>query len=498
MRSSAREDVVSARKAHLAQIVRNICQKRWLILGPTILAFVVAAVWVNVIEPRYSAEARLIQIDKKTLTTGRDKIEPDAETALDTGAGQSQFDFLTSRELARRVVKQLSLDGNDEFNRPATAGRFERAMRFFGINSTQPAPDERILQSFSERLTVQSQRNAGGLTVAFSSRDPDMAARAANAIADVYIEMQQEAKRENARAEERALSTTVDELQSRVAAADARIEEFRVKSGLLLGSDNATLSIQQVREINTQLSLSQAARAEAEAKAAAARDMLLRNKLDEIPGAESNEFLRWIAEKRATLKAQLTLESRTRLPKHPRIKQLSAELADYEAQWRAVAEKAALMLENDARIAQTRAQNLARVLDEQKHIAGAATAEEAHLHELERTSQLLKGQLEVETTKYRDAAARQGREVTHVIARAVAPQAPSFPKKLPITVLATIAVLVSSLGIVIASDVLARAPSGGEAPHPVSDDFGLSELAALLRQVEETRVNRSFRSGGRS
>jgi len=54
-------------------------------------------------------------------------------------------------------------------------------------------------------------------------------------VADVYIELQREAKRENARAAAKTLAPLVAELSQRVSLADDAAEAFRIKSGLLVG-----------------------------------------------------------------------------------------------------------------------------------------------------------------------------------------------------------------------------------------------------------------------
>ena len=54
-------------------------------------------------------------------------------------------------------------------------------------------------------------------------------------VADVYIELQREAKRENARAAAKTLAPLVAERSQRVSLADDAAEAFRVKSGLLVG-----------------------------------------------------------------------------------------------------------------------------------------------------------------------------------------------------------------------------------------------------------------------
>ena len=192
------------------------------------------------------------------------------------------------------------------------------------------------------------------------------------------------------------------------------------------------------------------------------RDMIRHNRVSEIPDVANNDFVRRIAEQRVTLRAQLALESRTLLPMHPRIKELNAQLADLDVQFRALADKTVRSLENDARIAAVRVTNLEVALDTQKKAVGTANVDEVRLHELERIAQAYKDQLDSTTTKYQEAVARENSASTpadaRIITRAVPPQVPSYPKKVPILVFATVATLVMAVGLVISMELL-----GGQA-----------------------------------
>jgi uncharacterized protein involved in exopolysaccharide biosynthesis len=445
----------------LLRLGRVLLRKRWWVLGPTLVAFVGALVFVNVVKPRYTSDAKLLLENQDSFFTRVDKGERAAATEPDAEGVQSQIQLLTSRDLARRVIKQLGLQGNPEFDPLANGmGAFSRVMVLLGVarDPTRMSPEDRMLEKFAEKLSVLSPTKTRVISIEFTSRDPDLAARGANAVAEAYIEMQQEAKREIARSAAQSLATLISDLHARVAEAEVKVEDYRAKTGLLVGSNNATIPTQQLGDINSQLSAARGAQADAQAKANLLREMLRQNRVGEIPDVANNEVMRKIFEQRVALRAQLALESRTLLPQHPRIKELNAQLADLDMQWRAAAERTARTLENDARIASARVENLTRALDDQKRVAGAAGAEEVKLRDLERAARLLKEQLEAETAKYQEALARERVKATpadaRIIQRALAPQIPSFPKKTPIIAFATIAALILSIGGITSVELL--------------------------------------------
>ena len=120
--------------------------------------------------------------------------------------------------------------------------------------------------------------------------------------------------------------------------AEAKVEDFRAKSNLLVGTNNTTLSAQQLGDVNAQLAAARAQKADAEAKAKMIRDMLQSGQPIESSDILNSELIRRLAEQRVTLRAQLAEQSSTLLDNHPRIKELKAQIADLDNQIRTEAE----------------------------------------------------------------------------------------------------------------------------------------------------------------
>ncbi len=126
----------------------------------------------------------------------------------------------------------------------------------------------------------------------------------------------------------------------------------------------------------------------------------------EIPEVANNELVRRLIEQRVTLRALLALESRTLLPAHPRIKELSAQLNDLEQQIRGAAERTVRGLENEARIAGSRVDTLTVAIEAQRKAVAEANEAEVKLRELEREAKSQREQLEQFMGRYREAVAR--------------------------------------------------------------------------------------------
>ena len=451
----------------LTALRRLVVERRNWILIPTLLAFVASVIFVNVARPRYTAEARIVLENQQNYLPGADKTEASVTQQLDAEAVGSQIQILTSRDLARRVIKIVGLQGNPEFDPLADGlGSLDRLLILVGLkrDPTRLSPEDRILESYFDRLTVLSPMKTRVLTIEFQSRNPDLSAKIANTIAEQYLEFQSDAKREHARAAAESLGQLVQDLKTRLAAADAKADAFRSQSGLLVGANSTSLNTQQMTDVNGEVARARASLAEAQAKSQMIREMLRQGRIADIPDVVNNELVRRISEQRVTARAQLALESRTLLPAHPRIKELVAQVADLESEIRAAAEKTARSLETEAKVANARVDNLTKTLEAQKRIVIGSGADEVRMRELDNNVRSLKEDLDSTTTKYQEALAREASKATlsdaRIFSRALAPQTPSFPKKIPIIAIVTLATLVLSIALVAMREFMLTPASG--------------------------------------
>lgn len=443
-------------------------RKAW-IIGPTLAALGLSFVAVNLVTPRYTGEARILLENRDSFYTRPGQgVSESASQQFDSEAVQSQVQLIMSRDLAREAIKRIGLVGNTEFDSGAGAlGALKKLGVLVGLGAhpADRSPEERVLETYFDRLLVYPVGRSRIVAVEFTSQDPALAAKGANAIANAYLELQEAAKQDTARSASSWLSSTIEPLRKRLAEAEAKVEDFRSRNGLLVGSNNTTITSQQLADLSTQLSAARSQQAEAQAKAGLIRDAIKQGRTFEIPDVANNELVRRLIEQRVNLRAQIALESRNLLSEHPRIKELNAQLADLEGQLRAAAERTVRTLENEAKIAGQRVESFTAALDGQKKNVSTANDSEVQLRALEREARTLREQLEQYMLRYREAIARDTQNATpadaRVISRAVEPTEPSFPKKLPTMVVATLAAFLVSLATVVSRELL-----NGQSPAP--------------------------------
>lgn len=485
----------------LRAIWDTLVRKRMWVIGPTVLAFVLSLLVVNIITPRYKSEARILIDGRENIFLRPNGDRAEERGSLDAEAVTSQVQLLLSRELARDVIKANKLSELPEFD-PVLRGvsPLRTLLALFGIvrDPFKMTPEERVLEAYYERLTAYAVDKSRVMVIEFQSQNPELAARVTNSIADGYLVLQQAARQNQAKSASQWLLVEIESLRKKVADAEAKVEEFRSKSNLFVGTNNTTLSNQQLGELNTQLNNARALKSDAESKSRLIREMLQSGKPIEASEVLNSELVRRLSEQRVTLRAQLAEQSSTLLGGHPRIKELKAQILDIDRQIREEASKISRSLENDARIASARADGLNGSLDQLKRQASSTNGQDVQLRALEREAKAQRDLLESYLAKYREATTRENIDTApadgRIISRAIVSNTPAFPKKLPTVLIATLAMLMLSAGYITTGELLrmtaprpgvtVRAPVAAPRDTPPQVPTGIVEierLAAMLR-----------------
>lgn len=459
---------------NLAMVGRSLWRNKRSIIGPVLIMAAAAFVAVNLMTPRYKSEARV-------LVEGRENIflRPEAEKAtmdrgpVDPETVTSQVQLVLSRDLAREVIKDLNLAEVPEFNAALKEFSPLSILRTIGIlkDPMSMTLEERVLAAYYDRLTSYAIDKSRVIVIEFQSADPELAAKITNLIADKYLVFQQMAKQDQARSASKWLAGELEKLRNKVTEAEAKVEDFRAKSNLFVGSGNTSLANQQLTELSTQVSAARAQKADAEARARLLRDALATGRSLESMDIGNSELIRRLSEQRVALRGQLAEQSSTLLPQHPRIKEMKAQIADLDQQIRGEGERLARSLENEAKVAGARYDTLSATLDQLKKQSASTSDQDVQLRALEREAKAQRDLFESYLAKYREATARDSIAAApadaRIISRAAASNIPYFPKKMPIVLIVAFGTFCLSTAIVVITALLS-ADTYRPAPVPVA------------------------------
>ncbi|GBE42744.1 MAG TPA: lipopolysaccharide biosynthesis protein [Rhizobiales bacterium] len=454
----------------IAALLRAIGRRKSRIAFFAIAAAVATYIGLTFVTPQYSSEARiLIEREENSYKRPIDLQNASGQNAqTDQEAVASQVEVLLSRDLSAGAVKALNLEEDPEFNKDAGGSApWRKLLQFSGLGRrpTEAMLKERVLDAFLDRLNVFQLQKSRVIAISFWSRNPEMAAKAANTLADFYLTWHQNEKIKQTKEATAWLSAQISQLTKTVEAADLKVERFRSTSGLLEGSNKSTLDAQQLSGLNGQLVLAKARQTEAEARAALIKKML--EEKGDVAGAAdvlNSRLIQRLLEQRVSIQRELAEVSATLLPSHPRLKQLNSELADLRHQIRREARKVVSSLQNEAQIAGARETSLRESLSAMKRSAAKGNESQIKLRALVQEANANRELLKSYLSRYRDASARSDNAsipaFASIVSRAHVSNSPSFPKKGPISLLAFAAIALLGLAHTVGRELILAQHSG--------------------------------------
>src|SRR5581483_10884598 len=253
---------------------RVLWRKRLKVLAVTLICGAAAFIVANLITPQFRSESRMLLESRENVFLRADADKNGDRAAMDAEAVASQTQVVLSRDLAREVIAKEKLGDKSEFDPPGSILRSVLSLFGMARNPGAMSKEERVLEAYYERLNVYAIEKSRVIAIDFTSADPNLAARVANAIAETYLRMQQTVKQDQTRAASVWLAGEIEKMRVKVADAEAKVEEYRTKSNLYAGSNNTSLPTQQLTEINSQISAARGQQADLEARAMQLRALI--------------------------------------------------------------------------------------------------------------------------------------------------------------------------------------------------------------------------------
>ncbi len=484
----------------LAQLFRAVWQRKGRILAATALVGVLAFVGANAISPSYKSDAKLLIEPREPNFSASGTASSAIEPMPDELNIASQVQLLQSVDLIKQVARDLKLHERTEFDPDSSPSAMTDFLVLFGLTSNplELPPEERVIKAFKEKLNVYQVDKSRVIGIEFTSKDPKLAAAVPNAMMDVYRSLQSGAKLDSNSDAVRWLDTEIANLREKVREAEQKVAEYRSAAGLMsLGSDQSSFTGKQLSDISTELARVRGERASAEATAENLRASIKAGKptetLDAIARSESIQRLKATE---SQIRGQISDLSTRLLEGHPQMKALRAQLAGIRDQVQSESLRVAEGLDNQAAVARERETQLLAQMNTLKADTARAGEDEVGLKSLEREATAQRQLLETYLARYREASSRLEKGSSpadaRVISTAIEPQEPSFPKVLPITIVATLSTLIlAAVAVMLAELFSGRAlrPTGAVAPMLARRDEDEAEEQVTPVEAPRARTN---------
>ena len=181
-------------------------RRRWVVIA-TLAAMLASSAFVLATPPRHPGFAQMM-LEDQGIISPRPTPRPGSRgpALFDDAAVQSQAEAVATVSLANRAIDKLGLATNPEFD--------------------SVEANSRAVDRFLSRLTVIARPGSRVVQIELVSRDPELAARAANAVAEIHLQSRMAAKAA-ARPAGAWLAQKIEVLRAKVSDEDAKVEAFK-------------------------------------------------------------------------------------------------------------------------------------------------------------------------------------------------------------------------------------------------------------------------------
>ena len=447
--------------------------------------------------PGFTASATLLINDQAPDAANLNTITPaEAQaqaTQTNSAAVDTEVEILKSRSLATRVVDRLNLIADPDFNGslrpPSFAGKIKGEVHGLVFGEAPPvdpavkafAQHEGVVNAVMSKLAVKRTGFSYAVSVVFVAADPNKAAQVANAFAQAYLTQNLDTKLNASKTATSWLDGRLNQLRQQVQTADAAVQQYKIANNLLSAS-GATLTEQEITNLDSQLAQARAQDAEQDARYETARRQLAQGSNGgDVGEALTNPVIGTLRAQRAQASAHLADLQARYGPKHPEILKAERSLADIDAQIAQEIQRVLSNLKAQSQIAHTRTASIASTAaGTQGRLAGNNQAL-VHLDELTRNSVAAQSIYDAFLARYKETLAKEGTQQPDATVASVAkpPISPSQPNKRLDLALALVLGLSAGVAAVLLAELLKRGVSSASEVQQAFDLPFLGEIPTV-------------------
>src|SRR2546422_5076008 len=339
--------------AGLWRIIRN---RKWTI---AVFALVVVAIVVTasfLMKPQYEAVGRVVfHRENDSGVLGFKSVHPSLlEDPEDRAAIDTQIGILQTDALAMQVIHDLHLDKNPKF-----AGRVEQS----GI-------EDRLVQPFHKNLTISKVKGTRLIEIQFRNTDPRLAADVVNELAKAYVDQFYKSQFQASTQISEFLANQLKELQSKVEESQQKLVNYQKENGIFGLDDKQNIVTAKLDDLNKELTAAEADRVQKEVNYRLAR----LGQPELIAGLGAESLITNVRGQQADLENQMAQASVQLGAAHPKIVELSKQIAQARQSVEAEIRRVAEQITYGYKSALGREQMLRHALEAQKQAADKLNA----------------------------------------------------------------------------------------------------------------------------
>lgn len=389
-----RDDIQEESQIDIRHYLRVVRKRWWTILAAFVIVVMTAAINMFTEDPLYQANARMI-IEKSNPNI----VSIQEVMAIDTwdpDYKETQFKIIESRVVARQVIKKLALAESEEFNPTPKTGVFvgfkssirgmisslkktikglikteEKISKKPGLmtNKEERFTDSDLVSDFIGRIAVSPVRDSKLVDVGFTARDPELAVRVANVLAQKYIDHNMDLRLGAIKDAMAWMNERIEDERTKVEGAERKLQEYREREDIIteFSGEVETVTAQKLSQLNSQVVEAESFRVEAETRYKQA-EQVKGNPLvlDSIPEVLNNSLIQIIKKSEGEIYNRISEMSGKYGREHPKMKAAYSELESLQQRKAVEVNRIIDSLRNEYEVAQARESSLEAALERQK------------------------------------------------------------------------------------------------------------------------------------
>ena len=440
----------------------------WTITLATVLVMTASMVYLWITPPTYTARVQVLLGNSRSQFVQQQSLL--ADPAVDLSQIETQLQIIKSRAITVRVINQLKLVNDPDFNgsRPS---RWSRVLSWIFDTSKDPEfdaagqPSEGVIAAFQDRITATRANFSNVVEIGFSSNSPTRAAEFANAIADAYMADQLNSKSEANRSATNWLQERVRDLGSQALSAERAVSAYKSQNNIV-SSGGKPIDEMQITELNGRVSVARAQTSEAAAKADR-YEMIVRNSsdnssgigtLDAGPDSLNSPIINNLRQQYLELSRRQSEWSVRFGRDHQAVVNVRSRIRDLRSSILEEVKRLAAASRSELEVASQRQQQAEKQLDEAISQSRSTNSAELTIRELESRAKELRSLYNSFLQRYMGSAQQESFPIseTRVIYPASPPQSKSKPKTLLVLAFGILGGLALGFGLGLLRELMDR------------------------------------------
>jgi succinoglycan biosynthesis transport protein ExoP len=366
----------------------------------------------------------------------------------------TEIDILESQAVALKVVKALRLADDPDTRR-----------RFLDGADGKGTIEDWLALGLRSKLEVKPSKESRIIEVNFTNPDPEFAARVANAFAQSYIQTNLEMKVTPARDAAVWFDAQLKQLRDQLEAAQTRLTAYQTERGITSTDQKLDVEMTKMAELSSQLIQAQGQAYENASRQKQLQEFTSRDLgVDSLPEVLASPVIHELKTRLSAAESRLSQASNTLGVNHPEYQRAQSEVTSVRAKLRDEVKTAASVISNNLRISESRERELREALASQKaRLLGLNRNRDelgVLIKEVDNAQRAYDSASQRHTQTSLESKMDQSNAV--VLAPAIPPAKPWFPKLPLIMALAVVVGILLGMGFALAVEMIDRRVRGVE------------------------------------